>query len=402
MENWKRQLYLSWIILFLQLAGTGMIMPFLPSMVKELGVTDPRDISVWSGILFGVSFLFAAVFTPFWGSLGDRKGRKIIILRATFGIAVTTLAVSAVTDIYQLLFLRILHGVFCGVVPSFIALVSRNMPKDKTGEGLGVLQTAMILGGLFGPLIGGIVSDVAGIRMVMVSISVATFFAGLVTLFFIHEAKQKPVKTSIIESVFSNIRFVIDSKHILNIAFIQFLIQFAVFMAQPILPQFVESISGKAKSDTLIGFVFAITGLATMVFAPFWGRLGDRTSHKRVLSISLLGTGLAFIPQAFVFGLYMLFPVRILIGAFIAGVVPSTQALLVKQTAENKRGGVLGICQSFSLLGVALGPIVGGSIAAAFGIRVSFLVTAALVLVTWYYSRTFIKDTERSSAITTE
>ncbi|OGF51094.1 MAG: hypothetical protein A2231_08835 [Candidatus Firestonebacteria bacterium RIFOXYA2_FULL_40_8] len=377
-------------------------MPFLPSMVKELGITNPKDISVWSGILFGVSFLFAAVFAPFWGSLGDRIGRKSIILRATFGLSVTALAMSAVENIHQLLFLRIVHGALGGIVPSFIALVSKTLPKEKTGEGLGVLQTAMIMGSVFGPLLGGILFDLSGVRTVMLFISLATFIAGLITVFFIHEEKQKPVKTNIIESVFKNIRFVIDSKHILTIAFIQFLIQFAILMAQPVLPQFIESFNSTNKSGTLIGSVFAVTGITTMIFAPFWGRLGDRKSHKRILSISLLGTGLAFIPQAFVFGIYMLFPVRILIGAFIAGVVPSTQTLLVRQTVENKRGGVLGICQSFSLLGTALGPIVGGSVAAAFGIRVSFLVTAGLLLITWYYSRTFIKETEKVSPVTTE
>jgi len=384
------------------MAGMGMIMPFLPSMVKELGITNPKDISVWSGILFGVSFLFAAVFAPFWGSLGDRIGRKSIILRATFGLSVTALAMSAVENIHQLLFLRIVHGALGGIVPSFIALVSKTLPKEKTGEGLGVLQTAMIMGSVFGPLLGGILFDLSGVRTVMLFISLATFIAGLITVFFIHEEKQKPVKTNIIESVFKNIRFVIDSKHILTIAFIQFLIQFAILMAQPVLPQFIESFNSTNKSGTLIGSVFAVTGITTMIFAPFWGRLGDRKSHKRILSISLLGTGLAFIPQAFVFGIYMLFPVRILIGAFIAGVVPSTQTLLVRQTVENKRGGVLGICQSFSLLGTALGPIVGGSVAAAFGIRVSFLVTAGLLLITWYYSRTFIKETEKVSPVTTE
>jgi len=384
------------------MAGMGMIMPFLPSMVKELGITDPRDISVWSGILFGVTFLFAGIFAPFWGSLGDRIGRKSIILRATFGLSITALAMSAVSNIYQLLFLRIVHGALGGIVPSFIALISKTLPKEKTGEGLGLLQTSMIMGSVFGPLLGGIVSDLSGVRMVMIFISVVTFIAGVITIFFIHEEKQKPVKTNLIESVFNNIRFVIDSKHILTIAFIQFLIQFAVLMAQPVLPQFIESLSSAGKSGTLIGSVFAVTGLSTMAFAPFWGRLGDRRSHKNILSISLLGTGLAFIPQAFVFGIYMLFPVRILIGAFIAGVIPSTQALIIKQTAENKRGGVLGICQSFSMLGTALGPIVGGSIAAAFGIRVSFLVTAALLLVTWFYSRNFIKETEKVSPITTE
>ncbi|MCX5777027.1 MAG: MFS transporter [Candidatus Firestonebacteria bacterium] len=133
-----------------------------------------------------------------------------------------------------------------------------------------------------------------------------------------------------------------------------------------------------------------------------YGRHGDKKSHKKILSISLLGTGLAFIPQAFVFSIYLLFPVRILIGAFVAGILPSTQTLLVRQTVENKRGGVLGLCQAFSLLGTALGPIVGGSIAAAFGIRASFLATAFLLLLTWYYARGFIKETETATTVTME
>ncbi len=402
MDNWKRQLYLSWIILFFHMAGMGMILPFLPSMVKELGITDPKDISVWSGMLFGITFLFAAILSPVWGSLGDRHGRKIIILRATFGLALVSLAMAFVTNIYQVLFLRIIQGMLGGIVPSFTALISKNLPKEKTGESLGVLQTAMVLGGIFGPLLGGVAFDLAGVRVVMLAIAAATLIAGVITMLFIHEEKQPPVKTGIIENILGNLRFVIGSKHILTIAFIQFAIQFALLMASPVLPQFVDSLIHPGKSGIIIGSVFAVSGVATMIFAPFWGRQGDKKSHKKILSVSLLGTGLAFIPQAFVFSIYLLFPVRILIGAFVAGILPSTQTLLIRQTVENRRGGVLGLCQAFSLLGTALGPIVGGSIAAAFGIRVSFLTTAILLLITWYYARGFIKETEAVSAVTTE
>src|SRR3972149_11036463 len=124
MESWKKTVYISFGIIFCHTAGTGMVMPFLPLYIKELGVTDPQAQSLWSGILYGVSSLFSALMAPVWGTISDKYGRKPLILRTTFGIALVAFLMSIITNVYQLLVLRILHGFCAGMIPAFIALVS--------------------------------------------------------------------------------------------------------------------------------------------------------------------------------------------------------------------------------------------------------------------------------------
>jgi len=381
------------------MSGMAMILPFLPLYIRELGVSDPKALSVWSGIVFGVSFLVSGALSPMWGNLSDKYGRKAIILRSTFGICVVCALMSSVTNIYQLLFLRIMHGFFGGVVQAFIALASEKIPKEKTGQGLGILQTSMIMGGVVGPLVGGILSDHLGYRTVLFLIALLTFSAGLITIFFLTESKKiRMVKTTISD----NIKLVLSSKHLITITAIQFVLSFSLMMVQPILPLFIQSLYKSTNIGTLIGIIFAITGLTTMIFTPIWGKIGDKKGHKRILSQSLLIMSLVYIPQALVMSVWQLLPVRIIIGVFAAGIVPSINTIIVKNTPENRRGGVLGITNSLSLFGNALGPMIGGSMAAVFGIRVSFVVTALLLFLTWYFSKNVFKETDRPGIIQNE
>src|SRR5450759_3420561 len=124
MESWKKTLYISWCIIFIHSAGMGMLAPFLPLYVKELGIIDPKAQSAWSGILYGVNYLFSALMAPLWGTISDKYGRKPLILRTTFGVSIIALLMSLATNVYQLLALRILQGMCGGIVPAFIALVA--------------------------------------------------------------------------------------------------------------------------------------------------------------------------------------------------------------------------------------------------------------------------------------
>ena len=122
MESWKKTLYISCAIIFFLSAGLGMLIPFLPLFIKELGISDPKAQAAWSGIICGVPYVFTALLAPLWGTISDKYGRKLLILRTTFGISVIALLMSLVTNVYQLLVLRILHGICGGTMPAFIAL----------------------------------------------------------------------------------------------------------------------------------------------------------------------------------------------------------------------------------------------------------------------------------------
>ena len=378
MESWKKTLYISCTIIFFLTAGLGMLIPFLPLFIKELGITDFKAQTAWSGIIYGAGYIFTALLAPLWGTISDKYGGKPLILRTTFGICAVTLLMSFVTNIYQLLALRILHGICGGSSPAFIALVSRKLPEDKIGQGLGTMQSAIMAGNLTGPFIGGVLSDLIGYRNVLLIISLLTLLAGIITRLFIHEPKRDPeiVRTNVL----NNIKFVISSYNLRMIAIILFSIQFSLFIVQPILSLFIASFQSSNNSASMVGLLFSVTGFSTMLFISRWGRYGDKKGHRAVLLKSLVYNGIAFFPQALVTSAYQLLPLRAIIGFFVAAIEPCTQSMIVKNTNDSQRGSVLGITHSVRLCAQAIGPLVGGVLGASLGYRVPFVLTAALLI----------------------
>jgi len=103
-------------------------MPFLPLYVETLGVTGHESLNMWSGLVFSITFLFSAIASPFWGSLADRKGRKIMLLRSALGMAIVMALMGLATNIWQFLVLRALLGLLGGFVPNANAL---NSPRAR-------------------------------------------------------------------------------------------------------------------------------------------------------------------------------------------------------------------------------------------------------------------------------
>jgi DHA1 family multidrug resistance protein-like MFS transporter len=397
MESWKKTLYISWAVLFFHTAGLGMLVPFLPLYIKDLGVADPKAQAVWSGIIYGAAYIFTALLAPLWGTISDKYGRKPLILRTTFGIGIIALLMSYATNVYELLGLRILHGICGGALPAFIALVSNKLPAEKTGQGMGTMQTALLAGSLVGPFIGGVLSDLMGYKNVLLVIAFLILLAGVITLLFVHEEKRDPAKARSL--VRDNIKLVTSNNNLRMVCIVILATQFSLFIVQPILPLFIASLHGKGNSASMVGLVFSVTGLATMLFAPYWGRSGDKKGHSDVLFRCLFFNGIAVLPQALVASVYQLLPLRVVIGFFVAGIEPSTQSMIVKNTNDSQRGGILGITHSVRLCGQALGPLVGGALGALFGYRVPFVLTAVLLVTIAYFFRKYFRNTEAGNSV---
>ena len=89
MESWKVNLISVWFGCFFTGLAISQILPFLPLYVSQLGVTSHEALSMWSGLTFSVTFLVSAIVSPMWGSLADRKGRKLMLLRASLETALS-------------------------------------------------------------------------------------------------------------------------------------------------------------------------------------------------------------------------------------------------------------------------------------------------------------------------
>jgi len=372
---------------FISIIGMSFFLPFIPLYLKELGLQSESDIATWSGLLFSAGFLMLSIAAPFWGVLADRWGRKIMVIRAMAGGAIVLYLSSLVQTPSQLLILRLIHGCLGGFVSSAIALIASETPKNSLGMSLGLFQSAITGGFIVGPFMGGVLQDYFGIRSAILIGAGCVLAGALVVVFFVEEA-NKPDKTKPAGSLWSNAEFLFQHHTLWPAARIQFLSNLALMSVIPLLALFVTSLSDpfNPKIGTLTGLVISASALSMMMGAPFWGRLSDTWGQKRVLSLCLIVAGLSFIPQGLATSFMFLLISRFFLGFFVAGIAPSLQVLIANHTPAERKAGVLGVSFSITLMGNAIGPLMGGVLGASLGIRMPFFLTAGVLLLAGYLS----------------
>lgn len=162
---WKRNLQVSTVSVFLAGIAFSEVTPFLSLYIDTLGKFSHQQLSFWSGIVFSAVYVVAALVSPIWGKLADKKGRKPMILRASLGMAVVFICMGLAQNVWQLLFLRGMQGVFAGFVSNSNALIASETPKNKSGKALGIMISALTGGQLLGPFAGGALSQAFSYRV---------------------------------------------------------------------------------------------------------------------------------------------------------------------------------------------------------------------------------------------
>ena len=386
MELWKRNLWVCWFGVFATSAGLSQLIPILPLFIEQLGVHNIAEIEEWSGIAYGVTFILMAVFSPIWGKAADRYGRKPMLLRASMGMALVLTCMGFVQNVYQLVGLRLLQGTISGYYSAAITLVATQTPKDRSGWALGTLSTGAVAGMLLGPLLGGAVAEVLGIRSVFFTIGALLLVAFFAALLFVSE-NFVPSETK--SPTFREVWRTMPFPQLTIAMFVTSLIlQLALMSIQPILTVYIASLSTDTGHIAMIsGMVFAVSGLASIIAAPRLGALADRIGPQKVMAVALLAAGLLFIPQALVRNPWELMALRFLLGIATASLLPSINSMIRQITPDEITGRIYGYNQSAQFIGSFGGAVMGGQIASMFGIHYVFFSTSALLLLNalWVY-----------------
>jgi len=391
MEIWRKNLYIVWVAQFITMMGMSMIVPFLPFFIRELGVSDEASVARWSGIVFSGPFIVSFFTTPIWGTLGDRFGRKLIMVRAIFGLGVAQFLISLSQNVYQLFIFRIIQGAISGFIPSALAFVSAESPYEKKGYAIGVLQTATSTGQLFGPLFGGVLADLIGYRHIFQITGILCFISGFLLIFGAKEMKMNNFSNggNELKNLLKNYRYaILENRNVRFGLMLIFLSQMSVMLVQPIFALFVESISGDVKHiSSLSGFAFSVAGAFTILSAPFWGKKNDRDiskfgihGYKRNLKISFAGAGISLLLQGLSGSIFLVILFRAFFGFFLGGMTPVLYSFVSRNVDEERQGGVMGIASSFTTLSNVVGPGLGGLIAGFWGLRIGFYLSGVISL----------------------
>ena len=380
MPLWKRNLIICWFGCFVTMVGTSLVIPFLPLYIVQLGVTNVSSIAKWSGFAYSATFILSAIVSPIWGKLADKHGRKLMLLRASLGMAIIMVLIGCVHNVYQLVLLRLLMGAVNGYVPAAITLVVTQTPKEHSGWALGTLSTGSVGGILIGPLIGGMLSEVIGLNHVFFVTGGVMFLAFLISLLFVREDF---IRSSSSDLKANQLWKLIKQPQMLLVMFLTtFMIQFATMSIEPIVTLYVKQLLLHDLSHVALvsGAVISASGLASILTASQLGKIADRKGSMKVLIISLVLAGLIFIPQAFVQSPWQLMGLRFLFGLTTAGMLPAVNSLVKRSVPDSISGRVFGYNQSAQYLGNIAGPILGGQVAAAWGFKYVFFSTSALLL----------------------
>ena len=382
MESWKVNLISVWFgCLFTGLA-ISQILPFLPLYVSQLGVTSHEALSMWSGLTFSVTFLVSAIVSPMWGSLADRKGRKLMLLRASLGMAIAILLQAFATNVWQLFFLRAVMGLTSGYIPNAMALVASQVPRERSGWALSTLSTAQISGVIGGPLLGGFLADHVGLRAVFIITAVLLVVSFLVTLFLIKEGGRPVISKSERlsgKAVFASLPY---PGLMISLFVTTMVIQLCNGSVGPILALFIKSMEPESTNIAFLsGMIAAVPGVSALISAPRLGKLGDRIGTARILMATLIFAVVLFFAMSFVTSPLQLGVLRFLLGFADGAMLPAVQTLLVKYSSDQVTGRIFGYNQSFMYLGNVAGPLIGASVSAMAGFRWVFAATAMVVLI---------------------
>ncbi len=386
MPLWKRNLIVCWFGMFVTGIGMSQIAPVLPLFIRHLGVSDAGLINQLSGLTFGITFIVSAVFSPIWGHAADKVGRKPMLLRASLGMSVVIGCMGFAPNVPVLIGLRFLQGAITGYSTACTTLIATQTDKQHAGLALGTLSTANVAGALLGPTIGGFIEDNAGTPPVFFITGGLMFVAFLTTLLFVRENFVRDEKKA--QSIRDIWNSVPEKGLTVVLAVTYFAITLGLYTIEPIVTVYVTQLSRGASHVALVaGMVFSASGLANIIAAPQLGRLSDRVGAHRVVLFALVAAGLIYIPQAFVTDPWQLMGLRFLLGLTLGGLNPSVNTLIKKITPGAITGRVFGFTISAGYLGVFGGSVLGGQLAAAFGIRSVFYVTSALLLcnAAWVY-----------------
>jgi len=388
MESWQRNVMVLWLAVFIASASWTMVMPFMPVFLSDdLGVRV--GVTVWAGLLGAVNSGFSAVCAPIWGALGDRWGRKAMMIRAGIFLGLSYAVMAMVRNPYELLGVRVMIGALTGFIPTATALVATTTPERHMGQALSLVATGNQAGAILGPMLGGFLADLIGLRNSMALSGVAVFAATLLVLVAVREQFQRPAQQPV--RLLGDMRQVLQAGPLLTVLATTVLMMTSQAAMEPVLIPYIRQLLGPDSPNWMAGVIYSVPGIAFVLAAPSWARLGERWGYATTVTLGLLGGALFTLPQALVQGGLGMGFFRLTAGLALAAVTPGLSSLIAASVPREQRGKAFGLNQSAFNVGAMLGPLLGGVMGDRVGIRWVFPTTTLLLLVAAGWCWAFVR-----------
>ena len=378
--SWHRNLFAVTAASFIGFTGFTLVMPFLPLYFQQLGVSDVGEVALWSGLSLGVTPAVTALMAPLWGRLADRFGRKIMVERSLVSFVVVMAAMAFVTEPWHVFALRAIQGLFAGYGALTLTMAADSAPPDRMAYAIGVVQTAQRLGPALGPVIGGTVAQLVGLRRAFFVTS--AFYVVAVVLVFVMYHEPGPATANPGEREERvTFRNVLAFENFVVLMAVVFGLQFVDRSFGPVLPLYVAELGTALDAVPLVsGILFTIMAGAAAVGNQLCGPLLRRYSPRIVIAGAAAGGSLAASVYVLAASLGILFLGTALFGTAIGVATTAAYTAAGAVIPATARGAGFGLLTTASLTGLALSPIANGLLGAV-NIRAVFLLDAIGLLV---------------------
>ncbi len=388
--SWKKNLFAVTAASFVGFTGFTLVMPFLPLYFQQLGVSDVGEIALWSGLSLGVTPAVTALMAPLWGRLADRFGRKNMVERSLASFVFVMGAMAFVTEPWHVFALRAIQGLFAGYGALTLTMAADSAPPDRMAYAIGVVQTAQRLGPALGPVIGGVVAQLVGLRRAFFVTS-AFYVIAVVLVFLLYKERPPAREPGAADTGRVTFRNVLAFENFLLLMLVVFGLQFVDRSFGPILPLYVAGTGTDDRTVPIVaGLLFSITAGTAAVGNQICGRLLHRNSPRRVIAgaSALAAIGTLFYVFASNTG-------QLVIGTIVFGLAIGTATTAAYTAAGTLipaavRGTGFGLLSTASLAGLAVSPIASGLLGAVSLRGVFLLDTIALLMVAFLVRRLMV------------
>lgn len=375
LKYYQKNLIILSLTNFLAASSWNQVIPFMPQFLRELGAG--AQLATWSGLVFALHYLSGIFMQPFWGKAADRYGRKPMVIRAGFCLAFVYFGMSLCQAPWQLATMRFLNGALTGFVPGAVTLIATNTPGALAGRYVAIAQSANALGNVLGPAIGGFLALKYSYRSSMRLSGISVLLATLLVIFLVEEREKVTLNTD--TSFKEDLTIAWQQPPLLTSLYLVFLGTMLSVAVQPLLTLFLETLN-PTKAPWLLGLVFSLPGLAFVLAAYPWNRLGERVSYRRVALWGLIGAACFLALSAIAKTISSFSFLYLCYGLFLAAVTPAASSIIAQDVPEEFRGRAYGLQQAATNLGGLIAPLLAGAMANLLGLSAAFWGTGVLVL----------------------
>ena len=361
---WKVNLAMMWLSQLMVMTGFSAAMPFIPLFFKnQIGIVDEGECGVYVSLFNFFGTLAYAVFLPIWGTLSDRFGVKIMLLRGTFVTALIFPLMGWVQSAWLLIALRFVTAACAGTTAASQTLIVKNTPEDKLGFALGVFSTGFWSGAMLGNVLGGLFVHYYGYESTFFFCGVLYFIAGIFVLFAREDfqamapqmlAQKKNRYSSSMMPVFTISVWLTLALFILNGFVRSFEIAYPAML--------IEQIAGEKFAAYWTGIISAFASVGALISGALFGYLADRLTPWQLLLPALLFSGILLLVQAGAESIAGFGISRTLMCIAGGGLQPVFQKVLSTVTPKRKRGKVFGWASTCSGIGTMAASVAAGGV----------------------------------------